>query len=331
MSSTSNRFVLRPGHLCDAAAVASLWNRRAGARGQTAVYSAEDVEHRWSTPGFSVETDTQLAWDGPTLVAYSTLSDVKEPHVDLFISLALDPDVEDNDQLCGALLEWLDRRALASLLRAPEGARVVLIAGAAAEDARQQEILVQHGFHVDRVFSNLRLEFADRPPAPVWPRGVDVRTFRLGEDNVGLVHAYRDAFRDHYGYLEQPFEAELERWRHWTREHDFDPALWFLATHGAEICGFCCCYAESHGDKECGLVDEFGVRPKWRRRGIGRALLLESFRTLYGRGLRAVELTVDSDNASDALDLYASVGMRTVRQNHTFVKELRPGKNLVVS
>jgi hypothetical protein len=40
---------------------------------------------------------------------------------------------------------------------------------------------------------------------------------------------------------------------------------------------------------------------------------------------------VDSDNASDALGLYASVGMRTVRQNHTLVKELRSGKNLVVS
>ena len=106
---------------------------------------------------------------------------------------------------------------------------------------------------------------------------------------------------------------------------------WFLAFDRDEVCGFCCCYAESHGDKEAGLVDEFGVRPAWRKRGIGRALLLESFRALRARGLKAVELTVDSDNRSDALALYASVGMKVVSQNHTLVKELRAGTNLVAA
>jgi mycothiol synthase len=322
---------LRPARLDDAAAVANLWNRRAAARGQAAAYAAADVEHRWATPGFSIETDTQLAWDGQTLSGYCQLSDVKEPHVDLFISLVLDPAIEDADQLSDSLFEWLDRRALASLLRAPDGTRVVLIAGATAEDVRQQEILVRHGFHLDRIFSNLRLDFTGPLPTPLWPQGLAVQTFRLGEDDVKLVQAYRDAFHDHYGYLEQPFETELERWRHWTREPDFDPAFWFLASDSSEVCGFCCSYPESHGDKEVGLVDEFGVRPRWRRRGIGRALLLESFRALHTKGLKAVELTVDSDNRSDALALYAGTGMRIVSQNHTLVKELRAGRNLVAS
>jgi ribosomal protein S18 acetylase RimI-like enzyme len=156
-------------------------------------------------------------------------------------------------------------------------------------------------------------------------------TLPRGEDDAALVTAYRDAFRDHYGYLEQPFETELERWRHWTREPDFDPSLWLLATDGGEVRGFCCSYPESHGDQEAGLVDEFGVRPTWRKRGIGRALLLECFRALRAQGLKAAELTVDSDNKSDALALYASVGMTVVSQNDTSVKESRTGRNLVAS
>lgn len=229
------------------------------------------------------------------------------------------------------LLDWYEERAQRSLPLAPAGARVVLVAGVAATDLSTETLFLHHGFELDRVFRNLRLEFSGRPPAPVWPRDVDVRTFRPGEDDVRLVEAYRDAFRSHYGYLEQPFATELERWQHWLAEDSFDPGLWFLATEGSDLCGYCCTYAESHGDKTSGLVAEFGVRPEWRRRGIGRALLLEAFRAMHDRGLHAVELTVDSDNASGALGVYAEVGIKLVRENHTLVKELRQGRNLVAS
>ncbi len=329
MSSKTNRFLLRPAELCDAAAIADLWNRRAALLGQSNVYTPADVEHRWSTPGFAVETDTQVAWDGTALVGYGSLSDVKEPHVDLFIGLTLAPAVECDDGLTDTFFAWFEARAQKSLPRAPKGARVVLLAGADTDDGRREDVLVRHGFRLDRVWSNLRLEFERRPPAPAWPGGIAVRAFRPGEDDVNLVLAYRDAFKDHYGYLEQPLEAEVERWRHWMQQPDFEPSLWFLAVDAGRICGYCCTYAESHGDKECGLVDEFGVCRAWRRRGIGRALLLEAFGAMHARGLKGVELTVDSDNASDALGVYASVGMRATHQRSTFVKELRPGENLV--
>ncbi|MDD5220277.1 MAG: GNAT family N-acetyltransferase [Candidatus Bipolaricaulis sp.] len=331
MSKAAYRFVLRPGRSSDIAAVAALWNRHAVSRGQPDGYSAKDVEHRWSTPGFTAETDTTLAWVGADLVGYAQLRDVKEPHVDLFVGLTIDPDLEDADPLSDVLFAWIDERGRASLPRAPEDARVVLVAGAGGDDIRLQDLLVRHGFQLDRVFSRLRLDFEARPPAAAWPDGIAVRTFRPGQDDVDLVRGYRDAFQDHYGYLEQPLEVEVERWRHWIREPDFSADLWLLALDGTEVCGFCCSYAESHGDGECGLVDEFGVRPKWRRRGIGRALLLESFGAIYDCGRKAVELTVDSRSASDALGVYASVGMRPVDRNHTYVKELRAGRNLVVS
>jgi mycothiol synthase len=331
MTRKSNRYALAPGRLHDAAAVADLRNRYAAHHGGPPVHTASAVEHEWATPGFQVEMDSRLAWSGDRLVGYGHLRDVKEPHVDLFTQLIVDPAIEDDSALEGAFFVWFDERGRQSLDRAPEGARVVLIAGAGASDLAQSARLTRHGFEISRIFSLLRLDFSERPVEPDWPPGIAVRAFRPEQDDVGLVTAYQDAFRDHYGYLEQPLDREVERWRHWMQEPDFDPSLWLNATDASELVGFCCAYAQSHGDKTCGLIDEFGVRPAWRRRGIGRCLLLGTFRTLCDRGLEAVELTVDSENTSDALHLYASAGLETIRQSYTFVKELRPGENLVVS
>ena len=324
-------FSSRSAALEDGAAVAGLWNRRAGLSGRESPYEAADVKHRWSTPGFDPSTDTFLVFreDG-RLAAYAHLRDVKDPHVDLFVGVSVDPDSEDDDSLWGAAFDWLDARGRQSVPRAPEGARVVLIAGAADGEEKTQEVLRCHGFELQRTFHRLRHDFAGPPEDAAWPTGLSARGFRPGQDDAALVAATREAFKDHYGHLEQPFEAELARLRHTMTEDDFDERLWFLAVHRDEVCGFCLTYAEAQGDKETGLVDELGVTPAWRRRGIGRALLLHAFCALYDRGLKGVELTVDSDNSAGALDLYEGVGMRPVRRSHTFVKELRPGRNLVV-
>jgi len=43
---------------------------------------------------------------------------------------------------------------------------------------------------------------------------------------------------------------------------------------------------ETPCDAERGLIDVLGVRPAWRRRGIGRALLLHAFGAFSRRGVR---------------------------------------------
>jgi len=215
-----------------------------------------------------------------------TCANVKDPHVDLFVGVSVDPDGEDDDSLWGAAFDWLDARGRQSVPRAPEGARVVLIAGAADGEEKPQEVLRRYGFELQRTFHRLRHDFAGPPGDAVWPTGVSARSFRPGQDDPALVAATREAFKDHYGHLEQPFETALARLRHTMTEDDFDARLWFLAVHGDEVCGFCLTYAEAHGDKETGLVDELGVTSAWRHRGIGRALLLHAFRALYDRGLK---------------------------------------------
>jgi ribosomal protein S18 acetylase RimI-like enzyme len=62
-----------------------------------------------------------------------------------------------------------------------------------------------------------------------------------------------------------------------------------------------------------------GVRPPWRRRGLGLALLLHAFQELRVRGKRRVGLGVHGDNRA-AIALYESAGMRVYRRTDVWEK-----------
>jgi mycothiol synthase len=324
-------FTTRSATTEDAAHVAELWNDRREATQNERPSTPEHIRMRWNHPKVDLSTDSRLVFapDG-ALIGYALIRDVKDPPVDVFGDFMVHPRHDGSTWLWDDLFGWMDREAQRAIGRAPADARIVLVAGSPDEDRVAHRHLERHGFTHDRTFHRMVADFAEAPPPPEWPEGIEVRTLVRGVDDEALVTANRDAFSEHYGYLEQPFEAELAELRHWLAQDDFDAGLWFLACEGAEVVGFCTCYAEAPGDTERGLVDVFGVRPAWRRRGIGRALLLHAFAEFSRRGMRGAALTVDTKNKSGAPELYRLVGMRPQRANYTYVKELRRGRNLVV-
>jgi ribosomal protein S18 acetylase RimI-like enzyme len=86
---------------------------------------------------------------------------------------------------------------------------------------------------------------------------------------------------------------------------DTDLSLWFVARDGG------------------GWIGAVGVVEGWRRRGIGRALLLHAFGEFHRRGAPHAGLGVDVDNPTGATRLYEGVGMRVVREDVVYEKELR--------
>jgi len=74
---------------------------------------------------------------------------------------------------------------------------------------------------------------------------------------------------------------------------------------------------------EHGWVEALAVLREHRRKGLGRALLLEGMRALRGRGCTHLMLGVDSQNPTGALGLYESVGFREWSTGITFRKTLR--------
>ncbi len=321
--------VVRPATMADAKAAVDLFNAWSLRHLGVEEYDEESLLLEWEVPDFNPETDIRLVFteDG-MLVGYGEVWDTEAPHVRAHTWGRVHPDFTGRG-IGSALLRWEEERAREAIVKAPPEARLVMLHGILHGDDLAQALLRANGFQVVRHFWRMLIEL-DRPiPTPVWPEGIGVRTFVPGQDDRALVAAIRDAFRDHWGYVEAPFEQDLTNTRHWyEKDERFDPSLWFLAVDQDEIAGVALSRKWHAEDSEMGWVNTLGVRRPWRRRGIGLALLHHAFRELKERGKKRVGLGVDSSSLTGATRLYERAGMHTFRQDDSFEKELRPGVDL---
>jgi mycothiol synthase len=169
-----------------------------------------------------------------------------------------------------------------------------------------------------RVFQRMHIELDRGVTEPVIPVGLAIRTYRVGADDRLVFDAVMEAFEDHWGAESMTFDD----WRH--RElASFDPSLWFVGVDGDEIAGFALCEPDRARAGEVGIVGELGVRRPWRRRGLASALLLTAFGAFVERGIRVVELGVDSESLTGATRLYERAGMRPVMSWEWWSKAIR--------
>lgn len=288
-------------------------------------------QHDWQTPGFNLEIDTCLviASDGQ-LAGYFEIWDFFEPHVTIACWGRVHPDFAYLG-IGQFLLEWGERRARQAISKAPAGTRVVLQTFINSLFQRDRQQLEQAGFRPARRNLRMVIDLLEPPSPACWPAGITVRTFVAGQDEHALVRAVRDAFQDHRGYVERPFEEDLALWEYRIADTaNFDPSLWFLAVDGNEIVGTSICTCKSRDDPDLGWVNTLGTRRGWRRQGIATALLKHSFVELYRRGQRQVGLGVDANSLTGANLLYLNAGMHSDPRHEYIIyqKELRPGRDL---
>jgi mycothiol synthase len=320
---------VRPARLEDAEIVAAVLN--ASERDYIGVegWTADELRLDWQTPGFDLEQDTclMLDVDGQPL-AYGDVWAVQDPPVSPFALARVHPQARSRG-LGSALLAWQEARSLELLPRIPTEARLSMQTFIYHGQKPAQDLLEAFGMRLVRHFWRMRIEF-DRPPqTPNWPEELTLRPYRHDQDARVFFEAERDAFRDHWGFVETPFEQAYELWRHLIfKDKKFDPELFFLIWDGEQIAGTLRLKQESDDDPQLGWVQTLGVRRPWRRRGLGLALLQHAFVTLYARGQRAAGLGVDAANPTGATRLYAKAGMTIKRQHDVFEKELRPGIEL---
>ena len=283
----------RPATHADAEAIAEVIRAYDRAHGGEIETDADEVRDDWTAPGFELERDTLVAEDGGRLVGYAWTTRRRadgEVGLDVYVHPeARDPEVGDE----------LFRR---SEERASERNARLLVTGLLGDDTRGVDLLRRRGWAYARSLYRMAIDLDAPPPAPAWPEGVEPRPFRAGEEAV-FHAAISEAFADDPTYEAGPLEA-------WAGERlgraAFDPALWMLAVTGGRPVGAVLGFAPGAG----GYVDLLGVVPAWRRRGLGRALLLASFAAFHARGRTHVSLHVDSDNTTGAPSLYAAAGMR---------------------
>jgi mycothiol synthase len=191
---------------------------------------------------------------------------------------------------------------------APPAVRVASYLGTVGPDRGAHQLAERFGYREVRHFWQMVIDLPTEEAISEsrWPEGIIIRTFDRERDERAVHAAMQEAFAEHWGFVYVPFEEWAARMEfEW-----FDPSLWFLAEDGGELAG-ALLGAVLEGD---GWVMTLGVRTPWRGRGIGEALLLESFAEFRRRGLAVVKLDVDAGNETGATRLYERVGMRVDRR-----------------
>jgi ribosomal protein S18 acetylase RimI-like enzyme len=214
-----------------------------------------------------------------------------------------------------ALVGAAERRASDELART--SGRVYVHFATVGDDATP--FFEQRGYrairHQWRMVIDLDGEYEVEPPP-----GVEIRPYVPGEER-----AIHEA-------LEQAWE--VGGWEHRPRSFDeyaqgtferpgHDRSLCFVALERDEIVGASLNDWKRFGD--WGWIGTLGVRPRWRRRGIGEALLRASFGEFARRGETRVALGVDAQSPTGATRLYERAGMRVLYEVAIFEKDLRSG------
>jgi ribosomal protein S18 acetylase RimI-like enzyme len=202
----------------------------------------------------------------------------------------------------------------------PDGEQIVLEAAHLVGDESAPALFAGLGYERMRSYFRMVIDVGEPQPDPVWPEGVELRPLDAGRDGPALHAAELEAFADEWGYLPLGYDEWHERAFGRT---GFDPGLVPVVWAGDEVVCFSRNYAKRNGD--WGFVGTLGVRPAWRRRGLGLALLHESFRRFRETGETTVALGVDVDNPTGATRLYERAGMCVLWQADVWHKELRPG------
>jgi mycothiol synthase len=284
----------------------------------TVAVTPEELEREWKSPGFQLENN---AWVVETndghIVGYEEFNN-RYAHASLVGDGYVHPKYMGRG-IGTVMLRALETRAREEMKLADLDLRVFIRNGMAIGDTVSRQMHEAEGYRRIRFSWHMEIKLEDSPRIPVWPQGIELHPFMLEQHNHTVFEAHEEAFSDHWGHTPGTFE----RWQHYmTSREDLDPSLWFIAWDGDQIAGYSLCRYRMGS----GWVGTLGVRPAWRKRGLGEALLLHSFGEFYKRGMKTIGLGVDAQNPTGATRLYKRAGMAVAAEYVIYEKELRSGR-----
>jgi GNAT superfamily N-acetyltransferase len=162
----------------------------------------------------------------------------------------------------------------------------------------------------------------------------------LDDDWESVGPAMAEAFADHWGALaidsllpssddsaSEELLAELDDMSE-DDTYSNSPGFCFIALDQDLVAGGILCNARLVERADTGRVGSVFVRPAYRRRGIGRALMLTAFAAFWRSGIRRIILDTDADSFTDSPRFYMTFGMRPYRREFLYERVIRPGKEL---
>ena len=162
------------------------------------------------------------------------------------------------------------------------------------------------------------------PEKASWPEGIrhTHRMFKEASDEElrDALALSNEAFSGLFNYSPWPLERLVN-----FRDTAEDVLRLTFAYSDGRLAGVCWSedsvpYNAEHGLKD-GWIDVLAVSTLYRRRGLGKALILDGMDWLLERGLNVLHLGVDAENRN-ALGLYTSLGFSVLHENITYVLDV---------
>lgn len=216
------------------------------------------------------------------------------------------PDI--TGELEGEMLIWAEKR----WEECTHDEKNALITGAREDDRERIAFLEEHGFvRREHHFSHfsMSLEGIDIDIPPFVPEGFCVREVKE-EDIDERVNAHREAF------YPSRFTAETYLQLRRAPGYSADLDVVALAPDGT-VAAFCICWLDLVN--KVGELEPVGTRPRFQKKGVGKAVVLEGLRRLKWYGARtALVLAEGGNRASNRL--YESVGFNVLYRDRDYVK-----------
>lgn len=286
--------------------------------------SVKEMRNDLYAPNIDAEQNVYVAEEGERLVGYAFLRLAKEPGENGFRTWFVVHPIRRGRGLEERLLAQLHTRALERLGECT----TPTVNFDTFVDLREREriaIIERYGLREVRRFWLMVRPDLDDIPQPEFPEGIEIRSYRMGEDDAGMSRADNEAFAEHWGHAEHPFEE----WLHYVAQPSFKPDLTVIAddTRTGEIAGFCIIAINEEENRRLNLrrgwIDILGVRKPFRRQGLGTALILAGLRNLKKAGMEQAALGTDSENTTGATRIYERVGFRVDKTRAAFRMTLR--------
>ena len=266
--------------------------------------TADEVVEMFTLPMTDLE-HTLMVHDGDDLVGFVwTECDAStgESWLDVYVG-------SGRGDLADALVAFGTGLAAEHAAAHPGIERWSLRSGCFADDTETSGALGRGGFERVRRFWRMRIDLAGyAAAAPVLPPGVEILD---GFDPAHRRTSYEvqnRAFDDHWNHTTRPFDE----WFAFFDQAYLDPTGWWLLTVDGEPAAVCI-LDDSRREIGEGYVRSLGVLRDHRGKGLAKLLLQRAFARYAERGLRGVQLGVDSTSPTGANHLYESVGMRPHR------------------
>ncbi len=206
-----------------------------------------------------------------------------------------------------ALLAWMEAQASAHLLAKENNLPKILriMFWDRADDATV--LFEQNGFEFHYIEEEMRVDLQE--PRPDLPLPSDLSVELWSPENAPDFYTI---YRGAYGTRTDNPLSESDWAQYWANPDDpeFHRELTFLVRDGDEPAAFSVGHVYEADEASVG---QFGVRPAWRGRGLGTALLVEALNRFAADGYRYGALTVNINNPN-ARRLYERAGFRLAKR-----------------